>query len=254
MVRILKNLFLISIFTSLALSIPTQEHEKNLNLKAPAAILDPQKQVTPPMVPDPQKQVTPPMVPDPQKQVTPPMVPDPQQTPTQPMVSDYHITPIKNPQNEDIEQTDAKEETDESDVSEGRELMSDPLLRSNLESLISSSSVESSESLDASEFIDLQPVRNTLDNIVSTSDHLFSFPEGPKKYRVVVLPKGKALHFVYKVIVFPRRKYAHPKIFKLIIVPGKITSRGRKVTFIVIPKDAPGSWKQYSIFIPHKTE
>ncbi|CAG8742006.1 16764_t:CDS:2, partial [Dentiscutata heterogama] len=98
--------------------VPTQENEKNLNLKAPAAILDPQKQVTQPMVPEPQK------------------------TPVQPMVSDYHITPIKNPQSndiipicDDIEQTDAKEETDESDVSEGRELISDPLLRSNLESL-----------------------------------------------------------------------------------------------------------------------
>ncbi|CAG8556397.1 3069_t:CDS:2 [Cetraspora pellucida] len=250
MARFLIKLFTISVFISFVLSAPTGEQNEKAplmqdHLKLP--VPDSQKNEKAPLTQDhpkppsglvsePQKNEKAPLTQD-QKNMPPPIASDPQTTPT----------PITNPQSDDIEQTEMNEDTDETGESESHELISDPILRSNLESLVS----PSSESLDPSEFIRVHQVRDTLDNIVSTSD-IFHFPEGPKKYRVVVLPKGKALHFVYKVIVFPKGKYARPKVFKLVIVPGKITRLGRKVTFIVIPKDAPGSWKQYVIFIPHK--
>ncbi|CAG8709296.1 9616_t:CDS:2 [Cetraspora pellucida] len=227
--------------------VPTSEKNEKAplmqdHLKPPGLVPESQKNEKAPLTQDHLKS-PPVLVPESQKNEKAPLTQDQKNIPP-PVASDPQTTPITNPQSDDIEQTEMKEDTDEtgeSDVSEGRELISDPLLRSNLESLVSPSS---SETLDPSEFIRVHQVRDTLDNIVSTSD-LFHFPEGPKKYRVVVLPKGKALHFVYKVIVFPKSKYAHPKVFKLVIIPGKITRLGRKVTFIVIPKDAPGSWKQY---------
>ncbi|CAG8570232.1 5346_t:CDS:2 [Scutellospora calospora] len=224
MARLL-TLFLVSVFVSFVLSAPTQDvglnNEKTLNMVPRTSADEKPIMQTHHTAPD---------------TVTP--------------VGDntgHHVL-----REDESDESDIKEGTDESDIEESRELISDPLLRSNIESLVAQSSVEATETLDANEFINIQPVRETLDNIVSTSD-LFHFPGAPRKYRVVVLPKGKALHFVYKVIVFPKGKFAHTKIFKLIIIPSKITKLGKKVTFIVIPKDAPGSWKKYSIFIPHKS-
>ncbi|CAG8553751.1 5924_t:CDS:2, partial [Racocetra fulgida] len=170
----------------------------------------------------------------------PPMISNPQQTPTTNLQNghDFFSDPL-------LRSNLEKGEAEDIEATDGHDFFSNPLLRSNLESLMEPSS---GATLDPSELIKVHQVRDTLDKMVSTSD-VFRVPEGPKKYRVVVLPKGKALHFVYKVLVFPKGKYSQPKVFTLMIIPGKTTERGKKVTFIVVPKDAPGNWKKFEIYI-----
>ncbi|KAF0546600.1 hypothetical protein F8M41_001114 [Gigaspora margarita] len=263
MAQFLRNLFLIFILTSLVLSAPTHEKpEKDPDIhKGWIVARNFQNQVTPPTIFDHSHE-------DDDIESTVSVVAPPPMTSDHyyedddeeddddeylPMTSDHSHEDDDDymPMTSDHLYHEDDEEANESDLTECNELISDPLLRSKLESLVSSSEVESFETFEASELINTYPVRNALDKIVSTSDHLFNFPEGPKKYHVVVLPKGKGFHYIYKVSVFLKDQYSKPKVFKLIIVPGKTTKLGRKVTFIIIPKDAPESWKEYSIFIPH---
>ncbi|CAG8683813.1 2345_t:CDS:2, partial [Gigaspora margarita] len=234
MARFLKNLFLIFILTSLVLSAPTHEKpEKDPDIhKGWIVARNFQNQVTPPTTFDHSHE-------DDDIESTVSAVAPPTLTSDHYHEDDDDYMPMTS----DYLYHEDDEEANESDLTECNELISDPLLRSKLESLVSSSEVESFETFEASELINTHPVRNAIDKIVSTSDHLFNFPEGPKKYHVVVLPKGKGFHYIYKVSVFLKDQYSKPNVFKLIIVPGKTTKLGRKVTFIIIPKDVPESWK-----------
>ncbi|CAG8454783.1 3618_t:CDS:1 [Acaulospora morrowiae] len=95
-------------------------------------------------------------------------------------------------------------------------------------------------------------LRYNIEQLVSTSDLFGIRDDIHKKVKVLMLPKGKAFHIVYKVFVFPKDKKDNPKVYTLIVIPGKKKGSQREVKFIVIPKDNPGAWKEYNVVVPYK--
>ncbi|CAG8439679.1 11535_t:CDS:2 [Acaulospora colombiana] len=105
---------------------------------------------------------------------------------------------------------------------------------------------------DGSRLVNNPFLRYNIEQLVSTSN-LFGFHEGGhKKVKVLVLPKGKAFHIIYKVLVFPKDKKGIPKLYKLIVIPGKTKDNQKEVKLILIPKDNPGAWREYNVVIPYK--
>nr|CAG8441267.1 13346_t:CDS:1 [Entrophospora candida] len=117
---------------------------------------------------------------------------------------------------------------------------------------------EKVSSLDSIESASLEPteLNAELNRIVQTSDDYFGLHdgtktfEGPRKYKVLVIPKEKGVYKAYKLIVIPKEKCRHAKIYKLIVIPRIVGKCGAKVyKFIIIPKHAPEKWREYKVFI-----